>query len=396
MTTIAPDRECTGCGACAYICPKNCIEMHDNGIYGLQPHVNTTNCIECGKCTKVCPILNPVIKNHPIETYAARNHNIEEATSCASGGIACALYKYALKTGHYIAGAIQYSDFSVHLALENEDKFIDYFKNSKYVFSSTEQLYPKLEKLLKMNGKALVVGLPCQIAAIRNIFNNNPHLFLVDLVCHGTTPTTFLQQHLRMIENQKQQSISKIFFRDPAFHTYTFTLGLYNAKGERIYAKRTKDGDTYQYGYHRAITYRENCYNCHFTCPERTGDISLADFPGLGKLKPFPYEKKHINCVLINTVKGKHLFNELKIQNSISAYQRPTEEAIIGNQQLRHPVKKSKDRLKYEHAMLQENADFETTMLQITRNGLRREKITKMTLLPKRIIFKLTKSISFK
>lgn len=393
MIVLAEKEKCTGCSACAYVCPKKCIEMRADNIWGLLPHINADDCVECGKCQNTCPILSPVTTYLPTNAYAARSTDKEEAYSSASGGIACTLYKDALHRGVAIAGAVQASDFSVSLQAGENAAYIEQFKNSKYVFSEAGTLYPQLAALLKHDKRVVVAALPCQIAAIRKIFKNHKNLYLIDIVCHGTTPTSYLQQHIRAIEKKKGKKAVKMFFRDPHYSTYTFTFTLYDKQGTCIYAKRTKDGDIYQYGYHRAVSYRENCYQCPFANTNRVGDITLADYPGLGRITPFPYERKHINCVLINTYKGRTWFQNVINKGIVEAYERPLEEAVNGNKQLRNPVSKSKDRLDFEKAVRSSNKDFEETMLPIMKRGLRIEKIKKISLLPRRIAGKVKRMI---
>ena len=84
---VTPDK-CTGCGACAYSCPKQCIEMRNDPVKGLLPYINQDICVECGKCQRTCPVFNPIELNVPIKAYAARSLNSEESRTSASGGIA--------------------------------------------------------------------------------------------------------------------------------------------------------------------------------------------------------------------------------------------------------------------------------------------------------------------
>ncbi len=42
---------CIGCGACAEVCPTNCISPTDDGKYVINPD----ECIDCGACVEVCP-----------------------------------------------------------------------------------------------------------------------------------------------------------------------------------------------------------------------------------------------------------------------------------------------------------------------------------------------------
>lgn len=392
MIELVSSDKCTGCGACAYSCPLQCIEMKEDPIRGLLPTINHDKCVECGKCQRICPILNPVDLKKPIHTYAARSLNIKESETSASGGIACTLYRHALNKGYNIVGAAQQADFSVTMQAGDSEKLVDRFKNSKYVFSNASDVYPDIAKLLKENKKIIIIGLPCQIAAIRKIFKENPNLLLVDIVCHGTTPTQFLKQHISSIETVLKKKCVDVSFRDPRFKTYSFTFSLSDKNGNCIYAKRTKDGDTYQYGYHRAISYRENCYQCLFANVQRTGDISLADYPGLGNLQPFPYKKDHINCVLINSEKGDLWFKELINEQLIEAFERPIKEAVDGNGQLRSPVSKSNSRLLFEKRIYYYEGDFEKAITPLMKKGLMQEKIKSLVNIPNRAIKKIIRT----
>ena len=48
-------RTCCGCGACAGICPKSCIQMNIDREGFSYPSVDESLCIECGLCIKTCP-----------------------------------------------------------------------------------------------------------------------------------------------------------------------------------------------------------------------------------------------------------------------------------------------------------------------------------------------------
>ena len=46
--------KCSGCGACAIICPKHCIKMLNNEEGFLRPVINKDKCVNCNLCKKVC------------------------------------------------------------------------------------------------------------------------------------------------------------------------------------------------------------------------------------------------------------------------------------------------------------------------------------------------------
>ncbi len=137
MIQLAQHNLCTGCGACSFICPKNCINMVENDIGVIYPVINSTNCIECKSCQKVCPVITPIKYNYPKKAFAAWSNDEEERRTSASGGIAAELYKMALKKGYKIIGAAQQPDFSVKLKISDNIDSIGVFKNSKYVAHPT-------------------------------------------------------------------------------------------------------------------------------------------------------------------------------------------------------------------------------------------------------------------
>lgn len=48
--------DCCGCTACYAICPNSAIQMIEDEEGFLYPSINSSICIACGQCIKVCPI----------------------------------------------------------------------------------------------------------------------------------------------------------------------------------------------------------------------------------------------------------------------------------------------------------------------------------------------------
>lgn len=389
MIELADKNYCTGCGACAYACPKDCIKMEENNIGLIYPVVYSDNCIDCKKCLKSCPIINPLSDHTPMKAFAAWSLDEEERRTSASGGIAAELYKKALSEGYKVAGAAQQADFSVKMKVAENDEDLILFKNSKYVFSDATGLFPQLSSLLSHGEKCIVIGLPCQIAAVRKLFRDNENLLLIDVVCHGITPFRYLDEHIKMLEKVESKRAFRMFFRDPDTYTYTFTFTLYDKTGDRFYAKRTKQGDTYQFGYHRMVSYRENCYHCHFAKSSRISDITLSDYKGLGKLAPCSYKELKVSSVLINTSKGLEFIQDLIDKKSIFAEERPVQEPIQGDKQLREPSSKSRNRLEFEKLIIENNGEFEKSIYEVLQHHNKRMMVSQFINIPKRIIKKL-------
>lgn len=372
MTFLAEKGVCTGCGACAFICPKQCILMKSNEMGAIYPEIDHTDCISCNRCQKVCPIISPVVRNSPNHAYAAWSCDDEERSTSASGGIASEIYKHSINEGWKIVGAVQQKDFSVSLQLSDNRESIALFKNSKYVFSTAYSLFPQIKVELKKGNSITIIGLPCQIAALRKLFPNQDKLFLVDLVCHGTTPHDYLIQHIHALEKEYGKKAVLMSFRDPHTYTYTYTFTLYDAEGNRFCERKIEKGDAYQVGYHKKITYRENCYHCPFANSRRMGDLTIADYHGLGKSAPCSFSSRDVSLILSNSEKGEALIQELVEKNKITVYERPLEEPIQGEIQLRHPSIKTADRRDFERLY---KGDFTQAMAIVLRNRQRRLRI---------------------
>ena len=360
MVKLATHDACTGCGACAFKCPKQCISMKEDAIGQIYPLIDSTNCIECYSCEKVCPILNEPTFCQSTKAYAAWSNDKEERRTSASGGIAIEMYKYAISNGWLVVGAVQNKDFSVSHKMVSTYEELAAFKNSKYVFSDAYAVFPEIKSALnfKDNKKVLFIGLPCQVAALRKLFRDDENLLLVEVVCHGTTPFSYLKQHIDMLSRKYGKTATRMSFRDPNALTYTFTFTLYDEEGKLFYAKRTKDGDTYQFGYHRAVSYRENCYHCRFAKPERNADITIADYHGLGLSTPCSFSARKVSLILENTSKGSAFVNSLINNKCIHTELRPLEEPFKGEAQLRHPSLKNKYRSMFEKEIVDSKGDF--------------------------------------
>ena len=69
-------KDCNGCGACMFKCPKNAIKMKEDYEGFLYPKINKNKCINCGLCKKICS--NNPKGNIYSNTYIAINNNKAE------------------------------------------------------------------------------------------------------------------------------------------------------------------------------------------------------------------------------------------------------------------------------------------------------------------------------
>lgn len=104
---------CSACGACVSICPKNAIK-YEKDEYGYEyPVIDSSLCIDCGLCVKSCHILNQVERNTPKKAYAAwSNDPVDRATS-TSGGAASVFYQKMLDNNGVCYGAAYEENLNV-------------------------------------------------------------------------------------------------------------------------------------------------------------------------------------------------------------------------------------------------------------------------------------------
>lgn len=80
-------RDCTGCGACANVCPRAAITMQYDEEGFIFPKINEQLCINCGLCYKICPTKEAVYKNTDTpEAYAVMADD-ETRMRSSSGGL---------------------------------------------------------------------------------------------------------------------------------------------------------------------------------------------------------------------------------------------------------------------------------------------------------------------
>ena len=277
MRCICPEDKCTACEACVVVCPKKCIQRQFNEDRSWKLVIEEDKCIGCRRCEKACPNLTKPYFYAAKESYAAWRTDFSLHMQSASGGLASVFYEYAASKQMWFAGVFLDDKFEAHFRLTKNMEEISEFRNSKYTFSFVGTVYSEIIDKLKKGENVLFIGLPCQVAALKNIiqmYSLKGRLITVDLVCHGTPAPIYLQQHIQFIENKQNQSFEKCYFRDAKFDTsnFAYTLYTHNSK-EPNYMRYVDQDDNYQIGYHNALIYREVCYNCSYAKRERVSDI---------------------------------------------------------------------------------------------------------------------------
>lgn len=326
MKTVCDIDRCNGCMACIDRCPKHCIEINDS-VFALNAVIDEKECIKCNLCKKQCPNVAKPTTQTPI-TWNQGWADKDIRSVATSGGVASALIKHYILSGYCVASCL-FTNGQFIFDITSEYDQAKAFSGSKYVKSNPSGIYEKVKNILPDN-KVLFVGLPCQVAALKNYVSNHENLVTIDLICHGTPSPILLEKFLK----ERGYSLSEL--KDIKFREKT-NMGV-RAEGRALSYPRVTDD--YLLTFLKAITYTENCYHCQFASCERVGDITLGDSWG-SDLKD--QEGEGISLILANTEKGIELLKSCEL----TIFDVDSQNAIANNHQLRAPSVKNDCRDKF-------------------------------------------------
>lgn len=327
--------DCCGCSACANICPKGAITMEADGLGFLYPKIDEAKCIKCGLCKKVCSFNSNYDRslnlNEP-EVYAVRHKDLKEIVTSRSGAVFIALSDWVLNKNGIIYGAGYTGHFRVvhKRAVTKIER--DEFKGSKYVQSDLNTVFKQVKNDLENNQYVMFSGTPCQTAGLRAFLKltgvNIDKLFLIDIVCHGVPSPYFWRDYIDYIERKNKQKVIEVNFRDKTKFGWTAHKESFKLEDTYTYTY------TYTYTFYQHIMFRRSCGVCHFTNLKRPSDITIGDFWGWQKVdSKFNADDKGVSLVLLNTEKGKKLFELIKPE--INFIKTDTEHCMQPN--LQHP-----------------------------------------------------------
>jgi coenzyme F420-reducing hydrogenase beta subunit len=324
---ICTYHKCTGCFACANVCPKECIDLIPNEYGEIHPVVDQSLCIDCNLCRKSCPNNIQFIYNNPTHCYAAWITDSEVRKTCASGGLGTLLSQYIIEQGGVIFGSRYNENMEPVINWTDKLEDLEYYKGSRYVQSLVgNDTFKQVRGFLQKGRMVLYIGTPCQIAGLQGFLKNDyDNLITVDLICHGVSPTEYLKQEVQYLSDKYHlHDISDIRFRGNDGNN--FRLSLWNKERRKLFPRdnyRQKIfvddflEDYYLQGFLKGVSLRENCYSCSYARPVRISDITIGDFIGLGAHHSFkwPYYSVNISSVTTNTQKGYDLLSKVKVSH---------------------------------------------------------------------------------
>ena len=139
--------ECTGCGACVSICPKQAITMQPDAEGFLYPKVDGERCIACDLCEKRCPAGRITPEHHARLLGAqAKDENLRKRSS--SGGVFTLLAREVIRQGGVVFGAAFDETLHVEHVGAFDESELSGMRGSKYVQSDAADAISNAVSLL--------------------------------------------------------------------------------------------------------------------------------------------------------------------------------------------------------------------------------------------------------
>lgn len=303
---------CAGCSACAAACPQGCITMESDSEGFRRPSVAAARCVDCGLCTKACPVLNTAGTDQLPAAFAAKNKEETVRAVSTSGGVFTLLAQQVLEQGGVVFGAAYDADFKVEHRMVESAEFLPSLRGAKYAQSDLGDTFRQVQEQLDRGRQVLFSGTPCQVAGLRAFLGREePNLLLVDLVCHGSPSPAVWERYLswrseQVADGQRPVTVN-LRSKDTGWSTYSVDIRW--PYGRNYMA--TNREDPYIRAFVGDLCLRPSCHRCSFKGLNRCADFTLGDYWGVWDQVPAMSDNKGTSIVLVHTEKAKALWDKL-------------------------------------------------------------------------------------
>ena len=329
--TVKQKNTCYGCSACEQICPQKAISFAPDEEGFLYPVLDENKCVSCGLCKLSCPYDNEKTDTEPFGVYAAQNKNKEELLRSSSGGMFSVFAQEALSKGGVVVGCAFTEDLKAEHTVAFDKSGVDKMHGSKYVQSNMGDVYSQVKAILEDGKNVFFTGTPCQVDGLKRYLRKPyDNLLTVDLVCHGVPSPALLEEYISSTEKVNGQ-LQGLQFRNKARNGWRSegTLTFKNGKEKSFSPFRDSYYNLY---YMKNCVSRISCYSCKYASPSRVGDVTIGDFWNASDFLEEKAYKNGISVLLVNTQKGKRVFED--IRDKLFIYETDIQTAQKGNGRL--------------------------------------------------------------
>lgn len=300
---------CTGCGACAAVCPRNAIHMEEDWEGFLYPAIREADCTACGLCEQVCPVAGGTVSPRETACFGARAKEDGARLLGSSGGIFPLLAARTLQNGGSVWGAALGEDGSLcHVEIFREGD-IPKISRTKYIQSDLSQVWGRI-RTAAAERQVLFCGTPCQTEAVRAFLGKDRGgVILVDLICYGVPSPGIWRRYASYLERRYGGTLERVSFRDKRNRDNGHTYAVQAGGTEYVWPL---DSDLYCRSYFSNVNVRPSCFHCRYCSTARNSDITLGDFWGIEGIRPGFDDGMGCSAVICHTAEGKRLWEQIR------------------------------------------------------------------------------------
>lgn len=325
MIELCPNDACTGCMACKQKCVHGAIvETEINGF--KYPKINAEQCVSCGLCARVCPVLNKSNRagnrhKTEISAIAAYSKDSKTRNDSSSGGMFSVIAEYVLAAGGIVYGASWDKNMTLFHEGITSIEDLDKLRRSKYVQSDILNTYNEVLAQLATGRQVLFCGTPCQVAGLHSFLLGKyyENLLTVDVLCQGVPSAWSLRKYFDEIEKELGIIIFDCNFR---FKRHGWYCGLsllikgQKKDGSVVTRELFNESNSYYRAFYREYFLRPSCYSCQFKNDKQGyySDLTIADFWRIGNSVPLSEDgyEKGFSAILINSEKGGEFLKKVE------------------------------------------------------------------------------------
>ena len=241
-----------------------------------------------------------------MKVYACYNNDLGTRLASSSGGVFTPLAEEVLKNNGAVYGVAMTDDcYAAQYIRITDVKDLALLRGSKYMQAQIGKILKNVKDDLLIGKKVLFSGTACQISGLKKyLWRDYDNLITVDVICHGV-PSQKLWR--RYVEHQEYKFGSKL--KHVNFRCKDDSWEDFGMKENELYS--SKDTDPFMQMFLLDYCLRPSCYNC-LSKKEKVSDITIADFWGIDRCAPFMNDGNGTSLVIIRTMKGEQLFNDVK------------------------------------------------------------------------------------
>lgn len=288
------------------------MQKDEEGFY--YPAANGERCIGCGKCERICPVLNKIDPDAAVrKVYICQNKSLVIRRDSTSGGVFSALAQYVIDRGGIVFGAELGERFCVMHGSGEDTDSLSRFRGSKYVQSLMGDTFRSVQEELKKDRWVLFSGTPCQVAGLNAFLGRKyDRLVLMDIVCYSISSPGIWEQYLQYLGRiiPLDQAV-KVKFRDKSKFGYEYTLMTFYDKDGKVLYSAGPETNSMLRSFVSNTSTRPSCYQCAFKTADRVSDFTAWDCYNVYRYDRKLDDNQGTSHLMIHSQKAMEMLEEI-------------------------------------------------------------------------------------